>query len=444
MSSLARGISDNSTTSGQKGPSSAYAAAVIGLTVLMACLTLAPEPIESYRAEAIVKFTGEGNSPVTAAELADWSRGVIPAEGSFLDHAIEQASPTSTTVRLVATNARSAMALSDVTAVLDELSTRLPDVTAERLATSTSVTQRRVEAVEQHWNELQAKLDRLTRERTEDLIESTRQIASAKERPAPAMPAPVEDPQKARLEKSVTEARSHIAELLRTHTEVHPQVIDAKDRLREAESALAMLPVRGQPEIAKEEPVQELPAVAGRSAELAATRERLNKQIEAAETERRHWRKELAQAVEQERTGKLSTDVIASPQIVSRVGGTPTATRIMGYLLLAIASSLAMYGFAEKSERARRMSSIAEVERITSLPVAAVLPGMRRIDKEEASPLRHIVTRTTSVCEGGLAMVAVVLLIASFFGQALTVPPTQDPLGAFAEAVDRTLEPIRR
>lgn len=443
-------MSENSLAGERKPPSSTYSAGVIGLTVLMACLVLAPEPIESYSAEALVRFTGakgpgEGDLLVAEAELADWGRAGSATEGSSLEHRLEQSSPTSAAVRIVATNARSALAIADATEAAEALMATIPEAAAERLAGAKIAAQRQLETAEQHWNELQSKLDRLTRQRTDDLIESTRQLTLAKEQPAPPKVEAVEDPQRTQLEKTVAEGRSYVAELLRTHTDEHPQVIDAKLRLQEAESALAALPIRRRPEPVKVEPPKESAEAGARNAEFAAARQRLAKQIEAAEIERRFWRDELDRAAEQERTGKLVAGIAGQPQIVSRQGGTPSATRIMGYLLLAIASGLAMYGLAEKSDRTRRMSTLAEIEANTLLPIAAVLPGMRRIDKpEEVGPLRRMVHRTTSVCESGLALAAVVLLIASLLGQGLTVPPTRDPLGAFAEAVDRTLEPIRR
>lgn len=449
MALPARGISDSVSAEGRKGPSSVYAATVVGLTVLMACLVLAPEPIETYTAEAVVRFTGakgtsEGEALVSSAELADWSREARSTQESALECAIEQSSPASVAVRLFATNARSAFAVSDVTEAIDGLSTEIPNAAAERLASAKGAIQRRFETAEQHWSELQTKLDRLTRERTEDLIESTRQMALTKQQPPPAQVETPEDPQRVRLEKAVAERQSHLAELLRTQTDMHPQVIEAKERLHEAQSALAALPTRRAPEIVKEEPATESPAANVRNSELVAARERINKQLEGAETERLHWRKELAAAAERERSGKVAVAVVAPPQIVARQGGTPSATRIMGYLLLSIAGAMAMYGFAEKSERARRMSTVDEVESTISLPVTMVLPGMRRMDGEEAPQLRHVLGRATSACEAGLALAAVVLLVASLFGQSLTVAPTQDPLGALAEAIDRTLDSVRR
>lgn len=450
MTGFVDGSRDGSSNSAaqRRTPSSIYAAVVVGLAVFMACVVLAPAPISTYTAETLLRVTSTG--PLTTDEriafetdLKQWNDSLQTEFGSTIEPAIEEMSPISRIVRLTATHPHASSATTDAAEASSQLAQWLADAAQRRQLAARSALEKKASDADEKLADLQTKLDRIARQRTEHLVEATRIAALKVERSNATPAAAPEETERNRLERVVTQCRDRLAELLRFQQDEHPQVIDAKSRLQDAEAALAALPSRPRLELPKGN--SETPDTSANVlGELDGQRDRLTSQIEAVETERRFWRKELEIASEREQRATLATVILGKPQVVQRQGGTPSGPRIALYLLVAIGDGVAMYLVALRSEAARRVRSIHEVQDAISLPVAAVLPANRRFDSREQKELIHYVSRATATCEGALAIAAAVLMLIGIWGQPLTVTPMEDPLGAVAEAIDRSIGSVRR
>jgi hypothetical protein len=170
----------------------------------------------------------------------------------------------------------------------------------------------------------------------------------------------------------------------------------------------------------------------------------LNQESEQLLAERRELARMLSEAARLAITPApiaLSTNIIEQPEVVERLGGQPSGFQVAVLLLLSITAGGLTYRLLRQWSAQQKFSSAEEIEDELDLPVISLAA---RYDAPQSIVNSRVVRRSLLAAEVGLAVVAVATFFLVAMQSELARPAAADPLGAVAEAMDRTFSPTFR
>ena len=420
-----------------------YAAAVAGLLAFVLTALLFPAPIHSYRARAVVQQTAQvGDQAPLELDLLTLPQVQAQAEASYkaalttatkradLAEAIacqvERPTPSQVRVTIETSDRYAEHSLALCRAIADDLvqnadTSFVPGI--ERLRSERANVEQRLELLRQSKRIAEDELTALAHEHVGRVTASMQGMTAAAQAAAPVS---IEREGLMMLRRElVTERR----ELARTKTEQHPQIKEIDVRLAELQRHIDMLPA--------------LAAHAGPApldGMQAEYRRRAQELTDAIADYRRREGELLAHADQLAITPApiaLATEIIEPAEVIERLGGQPSGFQIVVLFLVAITVGGLTYRLLRQWLSQQTFNSAADIEDQLELPVLTLTPA-------DGPSYIRLVRRSLLAAELSLGTAVVIsfLLVAS--QPELAQPVSADPLGALAEALDRTFAPTLR
>jgi hypothetical protein len=430
-----------------------YAGAVAGLVVFIGAALLFPAPIHSYSARAVLEQTAlVGNQAPLELDLLTQPQVEQQAEATFLALAattkpaltfqqaitcqVERPTPNQVRITFETHDRYADRSLELCRGVADDLvrnakSSFVPGI--ERLHSERANVEQRLALVRQSKRAAEDELTMLTREHVSQVTSALQPEPGAERSSSPAAE------ELKRLEQEWEHLLAERSELARTKTDGHPQVKDIDLRLAEMKKRVAALTALENAAQAGLPPRQR----ALDSLQVDYRRRSLDLS-EVIAADRRREEELLSEAARLAITPApiaLSTNIVEQPDVVERLGGQPSGFQVAVLLLLSITAGGLTYRLLRQWSAQQRFSSAEEIEEELDLPVITLAA---RYDAPASILNSRVVRRSLLAAEVGLAVVAVATFFLVAMQSELARPAAADPLGAVAEAMDRTFSPTFR
>lgn len=429
-----------------------YAAAMAGLVVFVAAALLFPAPIQSYSARAVLEQAALIGSQapleldlLTQAQVEEQAQlsfaQLIPKVNFSLscDQAVacrvERPTPQQVRITLETQDRYADRSLALCQRIADDLvqNARASFVPGhERILTERANVDERLRLVRQSKRAAEDELTALTREHVAQFTLAL-QPAPGDER-ATSLPAG----ELQRLSAECQQLLSDRSDLSRTKTDSHPQIKDIDLRLAELRKRIDGLTAQDSAR----------PGAAARQRTLDSLQDdfrrrslELSERIAGDRRREEELLEEAARLAVMPAPIPLSTAIVAEPVVIDRLGGQTSSFQLAVLMLMSITAGGLTYRLLRQWSAQQKFSSADDIQEQLELPVITLAA---RYDAAESILSRRIVRRSLLAAEAGLAAVAVLVFLLIALQPDLARPVGSDPLGAVAEALDRTFSPTLR
>jgi hypothetical protein len=429
-----------------------YAAAMAGLVVFVAVALLFPAPIHSYAARAVLEQTAlvGGNAPLeldllTQAQVEQQARlsfaqlaNKVELSSSFEQAVacrVERPTPQQVRVTLETQDRYADRSLALCQLIADDLvenasSSFVPG--HERLRSERANVDERLRLVRQSKRAAEDELTTLTREHVTQFTVALQPV------PADERATNLTAGELQRLSAECQQLLSDRSDLSRTKTDGHPQIKDIDLRLAELRKRIDALTSQ---EGARPNAAARQRALDNLQDDFRRRSLELSERIAVDRRREEELLAEAARLAVAPAPIALSTAMVAEPVVIDRLGGQTSAFQLAVLLLMSITAGGLTYRLLRQWSAQQRFHSAADIQEQLELPVITLAV---RYDAAESILSRRIVRRTLLAAEAGLAVVAVLVFLLVALQPDLSRPVGTDPLGAVAEALDRTFSPTFR